>query len=440
MPFARPFHKVAGYMKHYRRKNNFNPQVPELLTRPSQSALFECKQELKRILTQNILPFWYPQVIDLEDGGYRLNYDLQGKWKGRTTKSLVTQARTVWFFSRLVNSEYGNNEYLEAARHGYEFLHDRMWDKEFGGFYWEVDSLGNVATKPDKHLYGQAFGIYALSQYAMVTGDSSATAFARKLFGILEHYAHDPQYGGYQEFFRRDWHPAPTEMKSYLNVTPSIKLMNTHLHLMEAITSYYLLTRDPPAQERLVEMIFILSNAVVRKTVGACTDKHQPNWTPLHGPHYERISYGHDLENIWLLIEACNAAGVSNGPLLDLYRRIFHYALQYGFDQKKGGFYESGPYNALADSREKVWWVQAEALVSALQMYHLTHEKIYYNCFCKTLDWIVKHQVDWEQGDWYERVAKNGQPRGDKAGAWKSPYHHGRAMIQCLELLQALAK
>jgi mannose/cellobiose epimerase-like protein (N-acyl-D-glucosamine 2-epimerase family) len=410
-----------------------NPQSSSWST---QQDFHGSQEVLEQILTQNILPFWYPHVIDSEDGGYRLNHDLQGKWKGRTNKRLVTQARTVWFFSRLARTRYGKNEHLEAAQHGYEFLYNQMWDRQFGGFYWEVDSSGENATGPNKHLYGQAFGLYALSEYAITSGDSSATVLARELFSLLEHYAHDSQYGGYLEFFQRDWNLAPAETKSYLRTAPTIKMMNTHLHLLEAITNYYLLTKESIARERLIEMIFIQSNAVVRKTVGACTDKYQHDWTPLYGPHYDRISYGHDLENVWLLIKACDTAGISNSPLLDLYRTLFSYALRYGFDRKKGGFYDAGPCNAPADRREKIWWVQAEGLVSALQMYRLTGEEAYCHCFSQTLDWIVKHQVDWEHGDWYAQVAKNGKPLGDKAGAWKSPYHNGRAMIQCLELLQ----
>lgn len=189
------------------------------------------------------------------------------------------------------------------------------------------------------------------------------------------------------------------------------------------------------ARERVIQLIFVNSNSVVRKNIGACTDKCLDNWKPLKGPSYDRVSYGHDVENVWLLADACKTARLSGGLFLDLYRALFSYALQYGFDRKGGGFYDSGLLNAPADRREKVWWVQAEGLVAALQMFRLTGEEVYWNCFSRTLEWIVNHQADWEHGDWYERIDQVGRASGVKAGPWKSPYHNGRAMLHCLDLL-----
>jgi mannose/cellobiose epimerase-like protein (N-acyl-D-glucosamine 2-epimerase family) len=215
-----------------------------------------------------------------------------------------------------------------------------------------------------------------------------------------------------------------------------MKLMNTHLHLMEAMTAFYRANPLPLARERLLELITIQSNAVVRKKIGACTDRYARDWTPiLEGPGAV-VSYGHDLENVWLLADAADAAGIPNAPHLDLYRTLFDYSLQYGYDRDRGGFYESGPFNQAADRRDKTWWVQAEALVSALYMYRLTGEQKYREVFVKTLDFIDRFQTDWTHGEWHPTVTPAGEGKGDKANAWKAGYHNGRAMIECLELLK----
>lgn len=391
---------------------------------------------LKKILMENILPFWFPQTLDKEKGGYRLNHDIEGRFKGPANKSLVVQARCVWFFAHLVREGYGSREHLDAARFGFEFLRDRMWDKQFGGFYWEVDASGETAVLPDKHLYGQSFGLYALAEYYLASGDEEALLLARKLFGVLEYIAYDTKYGGYIESFRRDWSVPPDTGQSYMGAPHDLKLMNTHLHLMEAFTTYYFASQDPTARQRLIELICIQSNTVLRKKLGACTDRYFRNWTPVRDAAFERVSYGHDLENIWLLMDACDAAGVPAAPLRDFFATLFDYSYQYGYDRDQGGFYYTGAFNSPADQRIKDWWVQAEALVSSLRMAKLTGEELYYEVFHRTLDWVNRRQVDWTHGDWFADITETGSPVGDKANAWKGPYHNGRAMMVCLKLLK----
>jgi mannobiose 2-epimerase len=410
-------------------------QVQQSRWHPDDEALSETRTMLERILTTNIVTFWYPGVIDKNDGGYRLNHDLQGMWRGPANKSLVTQARTLWFFSRMVNSAYGTREYLTAAKHGYEFLRDRMWDKECGGFYWEVNSSGNVVERSEKQMYGQAFALYALTEYAVASQDSAAKEMAMELFNLIDTQGHDTAHGGYRDILQRDWSPRTEGGSTNTYRALGIKRMNTHLHLLEAVTIFLGLRNELRTRQRLVELIFVNSNSVLRKNIGACTDQYLENWQPLQGPNYDRVSYGHDLENIWLLGEACRAAGLSESLLMDLYRTLFNYALKHGYDRTHGGFYNSGTFNSPADRREKIWWVQAEGLIASLQMFEFTGEQLYWDCFSLTLDWIVKRQIDWKHGDWYEVVDDEGRVSGVKAGAWKAPYHNGRAMLRCLDLL-----
>ena len=122
---------------------------------------------------------------------------------------IVTQARMVWFYSHLVRTGHGGPEYLDAADVGYRFLKDKMWDRKNGGFYWEVDVTGDNKLQRNKHLYGQAFALYALSEYYLATGKQEALDLAIQLFNVMEAKAHDKMYGGYLEWFNEDWTPGP---------------------------------------------------------------------------------------------------------------------------------------------------------------------------------------------------------------------------------------
>jgi len=405
---------------------------------------------LEKVLQENIASFWYNKSIDRVNGGYTINFGPKGESKGPGTKMIVTQARTMWLFARLARAGYDGDKYIEAAEHGYRFLKEKMWDQENGGFYWQVDATGNEKLQPRKHLYGQSFALYAISEYYLATERQDVLDFAVVFFELLEEKSHDKIYGGYNEFFDEDWTPVPAEETSYMGAPADMKLMNTHLHLMEAMTTFYRACKQgshfaknlqngvplPLARERLLELINIESNAVVRKDLGACTDKYDRDWTPRLEAGYARVSYGHDIENIWLLMDACDAAGISNYPFGDLYRTLFDYSYKYGYDQGAGGFYDSGLFNQPADRLTKIWWVEAEAVVSALYMNRLTADPRYLDVFEQTYDYIERNLVDWEYGEWHANVTIRGAVQGDKASIWKAGYHSGRAMIECLEILK----
>jgi mannobiose 2-epimerase len=395
---------------------------------------------LERNLTENIIPFWLDRTIDRKNGGFIINHNAKGEPDPSGSKGIVTQSRQVWLFSRLARDNYRPKETLEAARHGFLFLRDKMWDKKHGGFYWEVDATGTKAIRPKKHMYGESFGLYALSEYYLATKDKSALALADHLFRIFEEKAHDKQYGGYLEYFNEDWTLAPASESGYMGVPSDIKLMNTHLHLLEAMTTYYRASKSALARERLVELINIESNAVIRKGLVACTDKYSRDWTPRLERDWATVSYGHDLENVWLLIDASDAAGVSSWPFLDMYRSLWDYSLKYGYDEKMDGFFYTGKFNEPATGRQKSWWVQAEAIVSALYMYRYTGEEKYAGIFRKTYDFIDKYQTDWTVGEWHPTVSPDGKPSGGKANIWKGGYHNGRAMLECLRLLRSNAQ
>jgi mannobiose 2-epimerase len=393
--------------------------------------------KLERNLTQNIIPFWMKKTIDRTNGGYVINHDAKGTANASGSKGIVTQARQVWFFSKLAEEGYSRKESLEAAAHGFAFLRDKMWDRKNGGFYWEVDAAGAKQILPRKHMYGQSFGLYALSQYYIASRDKAALELANQLFNLFEEKAHDEKHGGYREFFNEDWTPATAAERGYMNVPPDVKLMNTHLHLMEAVTTYYRASKSAVARDRLIELIHIESNSVVRKDLGACTDKYAQDWTPRLDNNWARVSYGHDIENVWLIVDAMDAVGMPSYPFVDLFRALWDYSLKYGYDAEHGGFWAAGGFHKPADERRKDWWVQAEAIVSTLYMYKYTGDSKYLDVFRKTYDFIDRYMTDWETGEWHPAVSADLKASGSKANIWKGGYHNGRAMMECLKLLRA---
>ena len=394
--------------------------------------------ELERNLRDNVVPFWFPRAVDRENGGYLIHFDPDGQPLPGGTKMIVSQARTLWLASRLLRSNYAAPGLRDAADHGFRFLRDRMWDRENGGFVWDVDRTATNVLNANKHLYGQAFALYALSEYYLASGNSEALALANRTFDVIDSRAYDKAFGGYREFFAADWSTPAAGVNSPLGAPADMKLMNTHMHLMEAFTTYVRAGAPMRARERLAEMIAIESLAVIRKGWSAGTDRHQRDWTPVLDP-LPRVSYGHDVENVWLIVDALRALDQPTGPYHDLFRAMFDNAMRYGWDDKAGGFFEGGLPQQPADRLAKIWWIQCEAMVGALTMYELTGEARYAEIFARTWQFANTVQTDWKGGEWFEAINPDGRPRrSNKATPWKAGYHNGRALLESIERIQRL--
>src|SRR4249920_1025320 len=89
--------------------------MPPVSARSTDARLAALAPAVRKNLEQAIIPFWYPQSIDREHGGYVLAFDRTGQPTGRPPKMIVSQARMVWTFARLARSGYRPSEMLPAA-------------------------------------------------------------------------------------------------------------------------------------------------------------------------------------------------------------------------------------------------------------------------------------------------------------------------------------
>jgi mannobiose 2-epimerase len=430
--FARRVRSAVDLTRHTLRTRSPAPIFSGQLTADAVRREFSARRPiLERVLLGNILAFWDQRVVDDEHGGYRLNHDHHGNWLGPSPKRLITQARVTWFYSRLANSAYATPDHLTMAGRGYEFMTRHLWDHDAGGFFWEVDPSGSV-TVAEKHMMAQAFALHALAEYALASGDPQPIALAGNLFDLMTTRARDEVNGGYFESFDVDWNRRE-HGGGALDRDSAHKTLDTHLHLMEALTGYLRVDDTDEVRRQLEGLIEIMANATVDQRVAAGGEIFNADWSPVDSPLGRRVSYGHETERIWMLADACEAVGTPHEVFTDRYAAIFASVLTYGYDSGNGGYYTAGPLGRVARNRVKLWWPQAEGLLCCLVLYKLTGEPIYAQCFFHTLDWVIDRQVDWEYGEWHRRVLPDGTTDGIKAGPWKTPYHGGRAMIACLE-------
>jgi len=397
----------------------------------TQMAKMQWADEIRRELSDNILGFWMNHALDTVNGGFIGKISQEMTRISDAEKSLVLNTRILWTFSAAYR-QINNSSYLEMAERAYAYIKDHFVDPRNGGLYWMLDAAGNPSSDK-KQVYGQAFGIYALSEYYRATGNSQARDEAIELFRLIERHGRDPIHLGYIEALAADW-TATDELSLSNKDLNEKKSMNTHLHVLEGYTNLYRVWPSVELKLALRELIEITVEHIVDRETGHFKLFFDEQWTNKS----DHISYGHDIEGSWLLHEAAEVLGdqelLARVKLVAI--QMAEAALLEGVDPD-GGIPNEANANGLIDTN-KDWWPQAEAVVGFYNAYQLTGESRYAAAAYHSWHFIQSYLIDRANGEWYWSVTREGLPTAGhpKVGAWKCPYHNGRA---CLEMLERLA-
>ncbi|MFW6331183.1 MAG: AGE family epimerase/isomerase, partial [Gemmatimonadota bacterium] len=200
------------------------------------------ERAIRAELTERILPFWGQHALDPVNGGYHGRIGADGTPDPHSPRGGILNARILWAFSA-AHRALGNDGTRALADRARDEVVSRFLDLDYGGLYWMVDSRGRPLDDR-KHVYAQAFAIYALAEHHRATGDENSLRRASDLFRLLDEHAHDPEHGGYHEAFARDWAPLADARLSARDLDAP-KSENTHLHLLEALTTLYRVRPDP---------------------------------------------------------------------------------------------------------------------------------------------------------------------------------------------------
>ncbi len=384
-------------------------------------------------LSDNILPFWLDHTVDHERGGFygAIGNDLVVHQDA--PRGALLSARILWTFSAAYR-RYPRPEYLSMARHAYDDLLARFWDHDYGGLFWEIDAQGRV-TRERKQMYGQAFGVYALAEFFAASDEQAALDRAIELFRLVERYSRDPVYGGYLEACTRQWQPESDMRLSNIDRN-EIKSMNTHLHVMEAYTNLRRVWSSNDIARAHREMIEVMMTRIIDPQTAHTILFFSEDWQP----RSDEVSYGHDIEASWLLVEAAEVDGdeVLIGEAKDLALRMAQAVYEQALDADGGLMYESGPHGWIDDSKE--WWPQAEAVVGFLNAYQLSGQAHFLDTALASWAFIDRCLIDRQRGEWFRGVARDGTLKKDefKVSFWKCPYHNGRMCMEVADRLRSL--
>ena len=414
--------------------------------------LVKLKEEAQNHLVNELLPFWTSRMMDERYGGYITHFDGNGDDTGEDEKSLIAQTRCLYTLSSAHRAGYGDGLLAGMAKHGADFIIERMWDDVAGGFFWMTDRRGNV--KIDKKIiYGHSFAIYSLSEYTLATGDTRGVEYAGKVFDLIQKYCADTFHGGYWEMFERDW-----TLRGPGKEGGDRKTLDVHMHLMEAFTTLYECTGSDVHRRKLIEVIEILQNRInhpvfrtgipqfFRDLTVAPQIKFEIIWgwdrftgEGMKANVTDNTCYGHNAEYGWLLIHALDILKNNYEPYLQDLRTIFTHTLSNGIDTEYGGVYVEGPHTGGVSDREKEFWQQAEVLIAMLDAYIIFKDPAYLEAYRNVHRFVFNSVINRRAGEWFPLLTREGEPVWTHMGhSWKINYHTVRSMIQSIKRLDRI--
>jgi N-acylglucosamine 2-epimerase len=372
-------------------------------------------------LLDDTLPFWLKHSIDKELGGYMFCRDRDGSLLD-SDKGIWQHCRFVWLLCTLYNTAEPRQEYLDAAKHGIDFLRQHAFDAD-GRMFFQLARDGSPIRKR-RYVYTESFGAMAFSAYAKASGDPQAVGESIRIFELMLRYLNTPGLI-----------PAKSNRQLKNIGSPMVKILvaQTMRENVEYDSSQAII--DDAIAE--IRKHFLKPDLkLVMENVGPDGEVIEDHFDGrmLHPPTA--------IEVAWFILHESRLRG--NDPeLTALGCQMLDWMWQNGWDSQYGGMlYFTDMHNKpVAEYWHdmKFWWCQCEAIIATLLAHHLTGDEKYETWHKQIHDWTYQHFPDPEHGEWYGYLHRDGRISVPlKGNIWKGPYHIPRMQLYCWQLLEEM--
>jgi len=387
-------------------------------------------------LLNDVVPFWQEHAVDRECGGFLTYLDRDGTVLS-TDKPVWVLGRFTWLLAHLYNEVETRDQWLDLARHGIDFMLAHAFDSD-GRMFYSLTREGRPLRKR-RYLFTETFGVIALAEYALASGDVDALARAFDLYKLILMYYRTPGLLPPKVI--------PSTRAAKAHAMPMIVLATTQA-LRRAAEEF---PRRHPGKSgvcphSLFEDVIQRSldevlNDFVKPEKHALLETVGPHGEFMDTPEGRCVNPGHAIESSWFIME--EARRRSDTELVRGATRILEWSLKIGWDEKFGGIlYFVDVDGKPAEPYEhdmKLWWPHTEALYALLLAHHLTGEAKYEQWYDKVHEWTFSHFPDPDYGEWIGYLHRDGTVSSPvKGNMWKGPFHVPRALLYCWRLLEEM--
>lgn len=362
---------------------------------------------MKKMLVENILPFWLEHAIDYKYGGIYTQLDEKGEIFG-TDKSVWFQGRSLWTFSKAYNLIEQNPEYLKAAENIYNFL-PKCTDTD-GRMFFAVTEDGRKLQKRTFY-FSETFAAIGCAEYYKATKRPEVLAAAKQYFTVA------------YECFKGIRPTAPkssSEDQQMKALSPAMIMLST-AQVMRSIGDDDKEFYNTVAAECLDEVLnggYLTQRGMLESVSvdGAFVDS----------PDGRVVNPGHSLEAAWFVMLEGILTG--NQQAIDAGKKIIDITLPLGWDEKYGGILMFVDINGRPPLQlewdMKKWWPQCEAMIALRLAYQLFGDEKYREKYEQLKTYCDKYFVDPKYGEWYGYLHyDNTVSISLKGNIFKGPFH-----------------
>jgi len=372
----------------------------------------EVRRRYAAELYERIVPFWTKHSIDRECGGYLHCLGRDGSVYD-TFKDMWMEWREVYMFAALANAGHKNGEWIDLARHGYDFLYakGRMED---GSYCTRMNRDGTERTfaSDGTEVFTSGFAAMACAELFRATGEEKYSVEAKSCWAAYRRLAarHETKY------------------RQLAHRVIGLNVMNV---FNEAFAGAY----ADEAESLVREM-----KRFVEPGTGLMMERTRVDWSFDLDSQYGRfVNSGHTVEAMSFLFRHIAQSGKTEH--LAFARDIALKMFDFGWDAEGGGGFVYRDAGGLpvdkTDWMLKTWWADCEAATAMLRGWSLTGDVRFLERFMLVdeYDWANFRDPDFPE--WFAYAPVDGRRiHTYKGNVRKGFFHLPRRLLDCVAELE----
>ncbi|MEO7649190.1 MAG: AGE family epimerase/isomerase [Bryobacteraceae bacterium] len=384
----------------------------------------ETAARYRKLLVEDVLPWWAKHAIDHEHGGLFSCIGDDGTVTSED-KYIWSQVRGLWTFSASCRRVHSTPEWRKIADGLFRFSM-RFGRNDAGDWNFLVNREGALLRGPES-IQTDAYAICALVEYALLTQSDEACEAA---------------FASFRRTREKIWKPGSFGIAPY----PLPEGARAHRASMQLALAYHDLARATGDAEVLAEAMKLTDDCMDnfrRPDLEAVVEYLALDNTLLPPSIGTFMSPGHGIETAWFNMDGLRGRNEEAriGKALDAMR----WSMEKGWDHEYGGIFLGIDLNGgtpfFPKSDAKIWWPFCEAICGLLLAYELSSDSAFLDWHAKVEEWAFAHFPVPEHGEWRQRLDRRGERLNDVVALpVKDPFHLPRAALYAFEIATRLAE